>query len=75
MDEGSLGLRDKRESGKEKNERDKRNGGEKKPRVYLLSSRNSKFFFFWADVEDATSARDGCWTDAKNYLSLSPSGK
>jgi hypothetical protein len=33
------------ESGKEKNERDERNGGEKKPRVFLSSIQKFKIFF------------------------------
>jgi hypothetical protein len=47
MDEGSPGLRDKRESGKEKNERDERNGGGKETRVFLSSIQKFKFFFFF----------------------------
>jgi hypothetical protein len=38
-----------------------------KPRVSLPSSRNSKFFFFWADMDDAASALDGRGMAAKNY--------
>jgi hypothetical protein len=66
MDEGSPGLRDKRESGKEKNERDERNGGKKKPGCFLSSIQKFKFFFFFflGDVEGTTSARDGRGTDA-----------
>jgi hypothetical protein len=28
------------------------------------------FFFFWGDVEDATSARDGRWMDAGRTLRI-----
>jgi hypothetical protein len=41
-----------------------------KPGCFCRPFRNSKiffFFFFLGDVEGATSARDGRWTDAKNY--------
>jgi hypothetical protein len=72
MDEGSPGLRDKRESGKEKNERDERNGGEKKPGCFLSSIQKFKFFFFLGDVEGATSARDGHWMDAGRTLRITP---
>jgi hypothetical protein len=49
---GWTDLRHEREretngSGKEKNERDERNGGEKKPRVFLSSIQKFKFFFFF----------------------------
>jgi hypothetical protein len=45
-----------------------RKWGEMKPRVFLPSIQKFKFFFFFgADVEDATSTRDGRWTDVKNY--------
>jgi hypothetical protein len=77
MDEGSPGLRDKRESGKEKNERDERNGGKKKPGCFLSSIQKFKiffFFFFWGDVEGATSARDGRWMDAGQTLRITRSG-
>jgi hypothetical protein len=28
--------------------------------VFAIVQKFNFFFFFWADVEDATSARDGC---------------
>jgi hypothetical protein len=41
-------------------------GGKETTRVFSTVQK-FKIFFFGADVEDATSARDGRWTDAKNY--------
>jgi hypothetical protein len=64
MDDGSPGLR-------EKWEREGENGGKMKPRVFLSSIQKFKiFFFFWADVEDATSARDGRRMDARRTLRI-----
>jgi hypothetical protein len=47
MEEGSPGLRDKRESGKEKNERDERNGGKKKPGCFLSSIQKFKIYIYF----------------------------
>jgi hypothetical protein len=68
MDDGSLGLREKWEREGE-NEREGGKWGEMKPGCFCRPFRNSNFFFFFilGDVEGATSARDGRWTDAKNY--------
>jgi hypothetical protein len=72
MDDGSPGLREKWER-EGKNERDGGKWGEMKPRVFLSSIQKFKiFFFFWIDMEDATLAQDGRWTDAKNYSQYRP---
>jgi hypothetical protein len=63
MDDGSPGLREKWEREGE-NEWE---GGNETTRVFAVHLEIQIFFFLGADVEDATSARDGRWTDAKNY--------
>jgi hypothetical protein len=74
---GWTDLRHEREretngSGKEKNERDERNGGKKKPGCFLSSIQKFKifFFFFLGDVEGATSTRDGRWMDTGRTLRI-----
>jgi hypothetical protein len=42
-------------------------GGNETTRVFAVHPEIQFFFFFGADVEDATSTRDGRWTDVKNY--------
>jgi hypothetical protein len=70
--DGSPGLREKCEREGE-NERDERNGGEIKPT--RVSAVLQKFNFFLggggADVEDATSTRDGRWADGRWMLRIS----
>jgi hypothetical protein len=65
---GWTDLRHEREretngSGKEKNERDERNGGKRNHGVFVVHPE-IQFFFFLVDVEGATSAWDGRGTDA-----------
>jgi hypothetical protein len=70
MDDGSPGLREKWEREGE-NEREGGKWGEMKPGCFCRPSRNSNFFFFFlGDVEGATSARDGRWTDASMLAAL-----
>jgi hypothetical protein len=74
---GWTDLRHEREretngSGKEKNERDERNGGKRNQGVFVVHPEIQIFFFFLGDVEGATSAQDGRWMDAGWTLRITP---
>jgi hypothetical protein len=52
-------------------------GGKETTGVFVVHPeiQNFFFFFFWGDVEGATSARDGRWMDAGRTLRITRTWK